>query len=153
MIDCLTENRNRTVSELRHTLTHSGGSMAEMGSVAWQFDRIAFFSIPSEGVVFDKVFELSVEGGANDVKQEEEYIDIFAPVEAFKVLSNRLSKENIEIEEQELRMIPKQEISLSLEDTLKVMRVIEAVEDLEDVESVYSNLAISEEALAALESE
>ncbi len=153
MIDCLTENRNRTISELRHTLTHSGGSMAEMGSVAWQFDRIAYFSIPSEGIVFDKVFELSVEGGANDIKQEDGYIDIFAPVETFKVLSNRLSKENIEIEAQELRMVAKQEISLGLDETLKVMRIIEAIEDLEDVESVYSNLAISNEALAALESE
>ena len=107
--------------------------MAEMGSVAWQFDRISYFSIPSEGVNFDKIFELSVEGGANDVKQEDEYIDIFAPVEAFKSLSTRLSKENIEIEEQELRMVAKQEISLSLDETLKVMRVIEAIEDLEVV--------------------
>ena len=127
--------------------------MAEMGSVAWQFDRIAYFSIPSEGVDFDKIFELSVEGGANDVRQEDGYIEIFSPVEAFKALSNRLSKENINIEEESLRMVPKQEISLSLDETLKVMRVIEAIEDLEDVESVYSNLAISEEALAALESE
>jgi len=153
MIDCLTENRNRTVSELRHTLSRSGGSMAEMGSVAWQFDRVAYFAIPAAGVNFDKVFELAVEGGANDVKQDEEYIEIFAPVEVFKSLSDRLKKENIEIEEQDLRMIPKQELSLSLDDTLKVMRVVEEVEDLEDVESVFSNLQVSDEAWAALESE
>jgi YebC/PmpR family DNA-binding regulatory protein len=153
MIDCLTENRNRTVSELRHALTHSGGSVAEMGAVAWQFDRIAYFSFPSEGVNFDKVFELAVDGGANDVKQEDGYIEIFAPVEAFKALSIRLANEKIEIEEQELRMVPKQEISLSTAESLKVMRVIEEIEDLEDVESVYSNLDISEEALAAFESE
>lgn len=153
MIDCLTENRNRTVSELRHTLSRTGGSMAEMGSVAWQFDRVAYFAIPAAGVNFDKVFELAVEGGANDVKQDEDYIEIFAPVEAFKNLSDRLKKENIEIEEQNLRMIPKQEISLSLDDTLKVMRVIEEVEDLEDVENVFSNLQVSDEAWAALESE
>lgn len=153
MIDCLTENRNRTVSELRHTLSRSGGSMAEMGSVAWQFDRVAYFAIPAAGINFDKVFELAVEGGANDVKQDEEYIEIFAPVEVFKSLSDRLKKENIEIEEQDLRMIPKQEMSLSLDDTLKVLRVIEEVEDLEDVESVFSNLQVSDEAWAALESE
>lgn len=153
MVDCLTENRNRTVSELRHTLSRSGGSMAEMGSVAWQFDRVAYFAIPADGVNFDKVFELAVEGGANDVKQDEEYIEIFAPVETFKSLSDHLKKENIEIEEQDLRMVPKQEMSLSLDDTLKVMRVIEEVEDLEDVENVFSNLQVSEEAWAALESE
>lgn len=127
--------------------------MAEMGSVAWQFDRVAYFAIPAAGVNFDKVFELAVEGGANDVKQDEEYIEIFAPVEVFKSLSDRLKKENIEIEEQDLRMIPKQELSLSLDDTLKVMRVVEEVEDLEDVESVFSNLQVSDEAWAALESE
>jgi YebC/PmpR family DNA-binding regulatory protein len=153
MIDCLTENRNRTISELRHTLSRSGGSVAEMGSVAWQFDRIAYFSIPSEGVNYDKLFELAVDGGANDVKQEEGYFDIIAPVEAFKNLSVRLAREKMEIEEQDLRMVPKQEVSLSVVDTLKVMRVIEEVEDLEDVENVFSNMSISEEALAALDSE
>lgn len=152
MIDCLTENRNRTISELRHTLSRSGGNVAEMGSVAWQFDRVAYFSVAAEGVNYDKLFELAVEGGANDVKQDGEYYEIIAPVEAFKTLSDRLDKEKIEPEERELRMIPKQELALGVDDTLKVMRVIEEVEDLEDVESVYSNLNISEEALAALES-
>ncbi len=74
-------------------------------------------------------------------------------MEVFKSLSDRLKKENIEIEEQDLRMIPKQEMSLSLDNTLKVMRVVEEVEDLEDVESVFSNLQVSDEAWAALESE
>lgn len=153
MIDCLTENRNRTISELRHTLSRSGGSVAEMGSVAWQFDRVAYFAIPAAGANFDKIFELAVEGGANDVKQDEEYIEIYAPVEAFKAISDSLEKEKIEIEERDLRFIPKQEISLGLEETLKVMRVIEEVEDLEDVESVYSNLDITKEAMAAIETE
>ncbi len=153
MIDCLTENRNRTVAEIRHILTHAGGNMAEVGSVAWQFERIAYFSIPAEGVNFDKVFELAVEGGANDIKQDDGYIEIFAPVEAYKELSDRLRAVNIETDESDLRMVPKQEISLSIDDTLRVMKVIEEIEDLDDIESVYSNLAISEEALATLETE
>ena len=153
MVDCLTENRNRTVSELRHILTHSGGNMAEVGSVAWQFQRIAYFSIPAEGVNFDSVFEMAVEGGANDIKQESDYIEIFAPVESFKEISDRLNSANIVPDESDLRMIPKQEVTLSVEETLQVMRVIESIEELDDVESVYSNLSISEEALQALESE
>jgi len=153
MIDCLTENRNRTVSELRHILTHSGGNMAEVGSVAWQFQRIAYFSIPAKGVDFDKVFEMAVESGANDIKQDDEYIEIFAPVEAFKSISDRLNLANIETDESDLRLVPKQEIVLSLEETLQVMRVVEKIEELDDVDSVYTNLSISEEALQALESE
>jgi len=153
MIDCLTENRNRTVSDLRHALSHSGGNIAEMGSVAWQFDRIAYFLIPSEGVTYDKLLEIAIDVGANDVRQDDGYFEIIAPVEAFKTLSDRLDKEQIDVEVRELRLMPKQELTLSLEDTLQVMRVIEEVEGLEDVEGVYSNLNISEEALTAFESE
>jgi YebC/PmpR family DNA-binding regulatory protein len=151
MIECLTENRNRTVAEIRHVLTHAGGNMAEVGSVAWNFDRISYFAIPSVGVDYDKVFEWAVEGGANDITQDEETIEIIAPPEAFRAINELLQKAKLETEDAELRMVPKQEIGLGLDETLKVMRVIEELEDLDDVDSVYSNLLISEEALAALE--
>ncbi|NMC46110.1 MAG: YebC/PmpR family DNA-binding transcriptional regulator [Chloroflexi bacterium] len=154
MIDCLTENRNRTVSELRHALTHAGGSMGEVGSVSWQFDRIAYFGIEGKGVDFDKLFELALEGGAEDIDQDEEgYIEITAPVDAFKTISDLLKDAKIEIDEAELRMVPKQEIGLDGEKTVKIMRLIENIEDLDDVQNVYSNLEVSEEALAAMEEE
>jgi len=153
MVECFTENRNRTVAELRHVLSRSGGSLGESGSVAWQFDRVSFFEIPAEGYDFDKIFELAVEGGADDVNQEEDVIEIIAPVEAFKAISTILDKNGIKFNEGGLKMVPKQEMSLSVEDTLQVMRTIEAVEDLDDVQNVYSNMRISEEAMAALEEE
>ena len=90
MIDCLTENRNRTVAELRHVLTRYGGNMAEVGSVAWQFNHICYFSIPAEGVNFDKVFEVAVEHGADDITTDGEFIEIFGPVDSFKELSDAL---------------------------------------------------------------
>ena len=151
MIDCLTENRNRTVAELRHALTHGGGSMAEVGSVSWQFNHIAYFAIDAASAEFDKVFELAVEGGADDVTTDDESIEVFAPLEAFNELSTKFKNEGIQVDEAGLRFIPKQEISLDPEKTLKVMKVIETVEDLDDVQDVYSNLDISEEALAMLE--
>jgi len=154
LVECLTENRNRTVSEVRHVLSRGGGALGEVGSVSWQFDHIAYFGIEGEGVNFDKVFELALEGGANDITQDEDgYIEIFAPVDAFKTISDQLKGANIEIDEAELRMVPKQEIALETEQTLKVMRLIEEIEDLDDVQSVYSNLAVSDEALAAMEEE
>lgn len=154
MIDCLTENRNRTVSELRHALTHAGGSMGEVGSVSWQFDRIAYFGIEGKGVDFDKIFELALEGGAEDINQDEDsYIEITAPVDAFKTISDLLKMNKLEIDEAELRMLPKQEIALDSEKTIKVMHLIENLEDLDDVQNVYSNLEVSEEALAAMEEE
>ncbi len=153
MIECLTENRNRTVAEIRHILTKGGGSMGEAGSVAWQFKRAAYFSIPAKAADFDKVFELAVEGGADDVDMDAEDIEIVAPVEAFKTLSDRLRASKIQPEEAELRMLPNQEMDLDIEGTMQVMRAIESLEDLDDVQNVYSNLHISEEAMAALETE
>jgi YebC/PmpR family DNA-binding regulatory protein len=152
MIECVTENRNRTVAELRHALTRSGGSLGEAGSVAWQFKRTSYFAFPAAGKDFDKVFELAVDGGADDVTSDEESVEIFAPVEAFKVLGDKLRAAKIIPEEAGLRMLPSQEIELNLDDTLQVMRTIEGVEDLDDVQNVYSNLHISEEAMASLES-
>jgi len=153
LIDCLTENRNRTLSEIRHVLTRSGGNMAEVGSVSWQFKHISYFSIPAEKANFDKVFELAVECEAEDITNDEGYIEIFAPVECFKEISDRLREAGFEPDESDLRFLPKQELGLEKDKTLKVMQVIEALEDLDDVQSVYSNLEISEEALASLESE
>jgi len=151
MVDCLTENRNRTVAELRHALTRCGGNTAEVGSVSWQFNHMCFFSIPAEGVDFDKVFEIAVENGADDISSDEGLIEVYGPVDSFKDLSDALKQAGFEVDEAGLRYLPKQEISLNIEKTLKVMNAIDAIEELDDVQDVYSNLDISEEALASLE--
>ncbi|MEA4908563.1 MAG: YebC/PmpR family DNA-binding transcriptional regulator, partial [Anaerolineaceae bacterium] len=153
MIECVTENRNRTVAEIRHILTRSGGNMGEAGSVGWQFNRAAYFSLPGQGKDFDTIFELAVEGGADDVTQDDDTFEIIGPVESFKTLSDRLRTASVQVEEAGLRMLPNQEMELSVEQTLQVLRTIDALEELDDVQNVFSNLKISEEALAAMESE
>jgi YebC/PmpR family DNA-binding regulatory protein len=151
IIECVTENRNRTVSEVRHTLTRSGGNLGELGSVAWQFKRAAVFSFAAKKYDFDKIFELAVEGGADDVNQDGEDIDVIAPVEAFKTLSDRFRAANMIPEEAGLQMLPNQEMELGVEDTLQVLRALDNLEELDDVQNVYSNMKISDEALAAME--
>lgn len=153
IIECVTENRNRTVSEVRHILTRLGGNMGEVGSVSWQFKRAAVFSFNAEKYDFNKIFELAVEGGADDVNEGDGEIEVIAPVEAFKTLIDRFRTANIQPEEAGLRMIPNQEMELGVEDTLQVIKAIESIEELDDVQNVYSNLKISEEAMAAMESE
>jgi len=150
MIDTLTENRNRTVAELRHVLTKLGGSLGEAGSVAWQFTKVAYFGVDSNSYDFDKVFEIAVEGGADDVTQDEDAIEIIAPVEAFKILSDALHEAGVMPQDAGLRMIPNQEITLDEQDTVQVLKAIEQVEDLDDVQNVYSNLSITEEAVAII---
>jgi YebC/PmpR family DNA-binding regulatory protein len=153
MIECVTENRNRTIADLRHILTKSGGNMAEAGSVSWQFRRAAYFSIPADKVDFDTVFELGVEGGADDVNLDGDSIEVISPSENFKILSDRLRSAKIQPEEAELRMLPNQDLELNVEETLQVLRTIENLEDLDDVQNVFSNLKISEETMASLEAE
>ena len=153
IIECVTENRNRTVSEVRHVLSRTGGNMGEVGSVAWQFKRAAVFTFDASKYDFDKIFELALDGGADDVTEADGDIDVVASVESFKTLSDRFRAANVIPEEAGLRMLPIQEIELSVEDTLQVLRAIESLEELDDVQNVYSNLKISEEAMAAMEFE
>ncbi len=153
MIETVTENRNRTVAEIRHILSRSGGNMGEAGSVGWQFTRQAYFAIPAKGVDFDTVFMLAAEGGAEDVTQDEDLIEIVGPVESFKSVSDQLRAANVHPEEAMLRMAPNQEMELPTDETLQVLRTIESLEELDDVQNVYSNLRISEEAMASLENE
>ena len=153
MIETVTDNRNRSVSEIRHALSRSGGSMAELGSVSWQFERVAYFSFPSSALNYDKAFELAIEAGADDVTEEDGMIEMIGPVESFKSIADLLHKAKVNPEEAELRMVPKQEMELELNETLQVLKVIESLEEMDDVQSVYSNLKMSDEALMALETE
>jgi YebC/PmpR family DNA-binding regulatory protein len=151
MMSCVTDNRNRAVAEIRHILNRYGGSMAEAGSVAWQFKRSAYFSFPAKNQDSDKIFELAVEAGADDVTFDSDTAEIVGPVEAYKEIGDQLRSAGIHPEEAELRYLPNNEVELSQEDTLQVLRVIEALEELDDVQNVYSTLAISDEVLAHLE--
>jgi YebC/PmpR family DNA-binding regulatory protein len=151
MIECVTDNRNRTVAELRHALTHAGGTMGELGSVAWQFERAAYFSFPASAMSYEKAFELGAEAGADDVIDDNGTIEIVGPAETFKDIANRLHAADVRPEDAGLRMIPKQELELDLDQTVHVMRSLEAIEELDDVQEVFSNLKMSEQALAAIE--
>ncbi len=151
MIECVTDNRNRTVAELRHALTHAGGTMGELGSVAWQFERVAYFAFPSSAMNYDKALELGIEAGANDVNDDNGTIEIVGPVDTFKGIADRLHAASVRPDEAGLRMIPKQELELGVDQTVQVMKALEGIEELDDVQNVFSNLKVSEEAVAALE--
>jgi YebC/PmpR family DNA-binding regulatory protein len=153
MIDCVTDNRNRSVSDIRHVLSRFGGGMGELGSVSWQFDRKAYFSFESSDMDYEKAFELAIEAGADDVNEEDDYIEIIGPVESYKKIADRLHAAKVNPDESGLRMVPKQELELEVDETLQVMKVVETLEELDDVQGVYHNMRISEQALAALEAE
>ncbi len=151
MVTCVTDNRNRTVPDIRHAFSKYGGNMAEQGAVAWQFDRKSYFAFPSSQLSFDKAFELGINIGADDVVDGEDTVEIYGPVEAFKTIADALHAANVHPSEAGLRMIAKQEMELDVESTLKFMRMVEAIEEMDDVQDVFHNVKVSDEALAALE--
>jgi YebC/PmpR family DNA-binding regulatory protein len=153
MIDCVTDNRNRTIAEVRHIFSRSGGNMAEAGAVGWQFDRKSYFSFPSDQLNYDKAFELAIEAGADDVIDSGESVEIIGPVDVFKTVGDALHAKNVVPDEAGLRLIAKQELDLSVDATLSVIRLVEGLEELDDVQEVFHNVRLSEEALAALEAE
>jgi YebC/PmpR family DNA-binding regulatory protein len=148
MIECATDNRNRTVSDLRHILTSSGGSMGEGGSVAWQFTQSAYFTLSSSDLDEDAVFELAIQGGADDVLVDGGVMEIIGETTSFKAIHDQLTQAGINPDDAGLRMIPNQEMNLEVDDTVKVMKVIERLEDLDDVQNVFTNLSITDEAMA-----
>ncbi|MCB2210019.1 YebC/PmpR family DNA-binding transcriptional regulator [bacterium] len=153
MIECVTENRNRTVAELRHILTKAGGNMGDPGSVSWQFERMTYFALSSDKHNFDDIFELAVEAGADDIRQDNELIEIFGSPSTYQAIADHLTKAGIKPDDSGLRYLPKQEISLGTDQTIKVMKTIENLEELDDVQNIYSNIDISEEAITAMEGE
>jgi len=153
MIDCVTDNRNRTVADLRHLFNRSSGNLAEAGAVGWQFDRKSYFSFPAEELNYDAAFELAIEAGADDVLQDGDAIEIIGPVDAFKRIGDALRAKKVTPEEAGLRLIAKQELELAVDATLSVLKLVEAIEEMDDVQGVFHNVKLSEEALAALEAE
>ena len=151
LMQVVTDNRNRSVAELRRVVTRAGGSMAEAGAVGWQFARKAYITVPAEGNDPDKILEIAADAGADDVIPSDDEIEVFAPAESFHAVVQALEKASVKIVESELRMEPNQRIELAPDEAAQVMKLIEQLEELDDVQNVYSNLEITDAALAALE--
>ncbi len=151
IIECFTENRNRTVAEIRHILSKAGGSMGDPGSVSWQFERTAYFALPADQYDFDEIFEMAVEAGADDIQLSDDLIEITGSPNTYTAIADYFKKAGIKPEESGVKFMPKQEMSLDVEKTVKVLKTIENLEDLDDVQDISSNINVTEEAVQAME--
>jgi YebC/PmpR family DNA-binding regulatory protein len=151
LIQVVTDNRNRSVADLRRLMTRGNGTMAEAGAVAWQFTRKAYIAVPAEGNDPDTIFEIAVDAGADDVLPGDDEIEIFAPADHYHTVVQALEKAGVKLAESELRMEPNQKMELDPESSVQVMKLIEQLEELDDVQAVYTNLEFSDAALAAME--
>jgi YebC/PmpR family DNA-binding regulatory protein len=151
LVHVLTDNRNRTVADVRRVLTRQGGTLADAGAVAWQFDRKGYIAIAPDGADQDTIFEVAAEAGAEDVVFGDDLIEVYAELDHFQVVRQALEEAGIRFETAEMAMIPKTTLQLAEKETLQVMGLIDALEELDDVQQVYSNLDISDEVMAKYE--
>ena len=149
ILEVATDNRNRSIAEIKHALGKAGGSMAEPGSVGWQFEQKGYITVSAGQMEYEDLFMLAVDAGAEDVVDGEELIEIFAPKEDLQPVQQILRDANITIEDARLDWVPKNDIELDLDSGKKVMNLIETLEELDDMQTVYSNLNISDELIAA----
>ncbi len=150
LVDVVTDNKNRTLAEVKHAFTRSGGSLASAGSVSWQFEQKGYISLPAEGVDFDTVFMVAADAGAEDVEAEEDSITIYTPREEAARVAEALREAGFSLQEFELTWVAKNEMALPTDEAVKVMSLIEKLEELDDVQTVASNLEITDEVLASL---
>ncbi len=148
MILTMTDNRNRTVGELRAALTRSGGNLGENGSVGWMFDQTGVITIPLAGTDEDELALAAIEAGAVDFAVEDGVAEIYTgPAELHKV-SEAISAMGYEVDNAELVMKPQTMLQPEPDQAVKAIRLLEKLEDLDDVQSVYSNLDITDDVLA-----
>lgn len=144
LVEVATDNKNRTVAEVRHLFSKNGGSLGEGGSVAWMFDRKGVITLPRQNMSEDEIMDIILEAGADDLQTEEEFFEISTAIESFETVRKALIEKNLEIENASLQWVAKNLIEVKGEDAEKIMKLIESLEDCDDVQNVFSNADIIE---------
>ncbi len=149
LVETTTDNRNRTVAELRHAFSRNAGTLGEQGCVAWLFDHQGLLSIPVTEADEDTVMTLALEAGADDVRTEGDEYEIVTTPEAFEVVRQAFEDAKITPSNAEISMVPKTTVPLEGKEAQQMLRLLDALEELDDVGDVYANFDISEEEMQA----
>jgi YebC/PmpR family DNA-binding regulatory protein len=151
LVSVVTDNRNRSIADVRRIFSRKGGTVAEPGAVAWQFKRRGYITIPAEGNDGDRVFEVALEADADDVILGGDVIEVLTSLDAFQKVREAFQDAGIEVESAELSYFPDMPVTLEQNAALQVMGVVDALEELDDVQQVYSTLDVTDELMAAYE--
>ncbi len=149
-VKTLTDNRNRTVSEIRRIFTKHGGGLGENGCVAWMFDLKGRIAFAGSSVDEDALFDVVIDAGADDVRTEDSDIVVIAPTENYETVKRAVSDAGIQYESAEVTMIPQTNVRIEGRDAEHMIRLMEALEDSDDVQNVYANFDIDEQLLEAI---
>lgn len=148
MVEAMTDNRNRTVAEIRHIFSKNGGNMGESGSVGWMFDKKGYFVVDKAAKSEEELFDIAIEAGAEDMQDEGDVFEIFSAPENFDAVNDALKAAGIEPQAAEVSMVPQNYIKLEGGDAKTMMKLYDALEDNDDVQKVYANFDIDESEMA-----
>ncbi len=150
LVESLTDNRNRTVAEVRHIFSKYGRSMAEAGAVSWIFQKKGLIVVKPESVDEDTLMETVLEAGAEDVRNEGTEYDVVTALEDFESVRRAIEEKAIPVELAEVTMIPQSTVPLNREQAEKMLKLMDVLEENEDVQNVYANFDIPDDILEAL---
>ena len=145
MVQVLTDNKNRTVSEVRRLFTKHGGNLGESGCVAWMFDKKGLITVEKGGVDEEKLMTLALDGGAEDVRDEDGIFEILVTPEDFEKMRERLEREKIPMATAQVALLPKSTVTLDHQSAEQTLKLTEELEDHDDVQSVAANFDIPNE--------
>lgn len=151
MIDVLTDNKLRSLADVKRVLNRAGGSLASAGSVAWQFTQKGYIKVKGDKVDFDELFLAAADAGADDVVDEDGSFGVDTPREMLAAVEQALTEAGYSVEESELYWKPNNETELTVDKAVANMKLHELLEELDDVQSVASNLQVNDAVMAALE--
>lgn len=151
LIEAMTDNKNRTVSEIRHILSKSNGSMGEAGCVSWMFEKKGYILVEKTSVDEDTLMSIVLDAGAEDIKNNpgEDNYEVITSPENLNTVKEAIEKQNIPVSLAEITMIPKSYVPLDSSASDQMIKLIEALEDNDDVQNVYTNFDMPEEVMAS----
>jgi YebC/PmpR family DNA-binding regulatory protein len=150
LVDCMTDNRNRTVAEVRHAFSKCGGNLGTSGSVAFQFDQTGIISFPS-GADEERIMEVALEAGADDVVTNDDgSVDVLSTPTAFETVKQTMLASDLQPEQAEVTMRASNSAALDLDNAQKMVKLLDMLEDLDDTQNVYSNADISDDIMEQL---
>ena len=149
MVQSMTDNRNRTVAEIRHIFSKNGGNLGESGSVGWMFEKKGYIVVDKSTKSEEELFELAIDAGADDLRDDEDTFEVITSPEAFDGVLSAIKKAGIEPQVAEVEMVPQNYVRLEGQDARQMLKLMEALEDHEDVQKVSANFDISEADMAA----
>lgn len=150
LVQATTDNRNRTVAEIRKIFEKGGGNMGEQNSVSWMFDQVGYFLVDADTVEEDELLMVALEAGALDVKVDDGMYEVTCPPQEFHAVHKALEEAGITCETQEIAMLPQTYLSLEGRDAERVMTLVERLEDNDDVQNVFTNVDIDQEVVDQL---